>query len=983
MVKKANIKPSTLVHNCRFEIMEDRIVLSANPVVAMTTSGPEELDSSAWTAPQYETGSDLDMYALLNSSASTQKKYEQMFGLDQVRDLYGLDGSGQTIVIIDSGIAYDHNDLGGGFGQGYKVVGGYDFAENDNNPYDDASAGGHGTHIAGIIGSNSTLYPGVAPGVDIVVLRIFDDNGNANFDWLNQALQWVHANQNAFENPITTVNLSVGFQEDLYGYFDSINANLKVLHDDGIFISVAAGNSYQTSPDKMNYLANSEYVVAVGACNTTGDLSYFSQRDGSIIVAPGQNIKSTVPDYMGNKNGVADDYAILSGTSMASPYVAAASVLIRQAFGLIGKTDVNQDAIYDVMFRTADTIFDADSGGTYKRLNIQNAIESILPQDTLGDSASQATVIASQDGSFTLEGFFNTVNDRDYFVFTADQSGKVTIKAETSAGLNGTWDISNIPGAKIDANGNVTFEAVAGQKYTLGFNATGEIGAYTIKAWVGNEPIKPPVDPPVDPPVTPPVDPPVNPPVNPPVDPPVTESTSINKSQTTLGDQQLTEDGIWYAIKAVNSGIMTVEVTLPNGVKANNVVIEQLDSEGNVIATAQNTTRIDLNVTAGSTLQIRIRAIDGTISNATVQVTNLVRQEGKNILIVGTEDDDNIIYSAGSVHSVEINGAKYTFHADGVSSVHIDSGSGNDRVLLVGSGAAERVDMTGSETVFSSNSWRITVTGAETVSVDGNGGQDSFWFHGIEKNENLTVQTDRISVISEKFYAEIRNFKNVYAFSGGGQDTVVLYDSAGNDTLTVNESYAVFNSSGVNSQFYDFASLVAHATNGGHDTVTFTDTRGDDQFIGNAQSMKRLSGNQYAEANGFEQVNLVSFYNQGNDAVQLEDSTGDDTLVMSQHNVVLSGEYYSISVRGFDHVHASAVHGGNDRVLVYDTPEDGRVIARDKSIGVIDSVHEFGAYGFEEAWLYGRSNQVNSLDQGDIDYVLYALGEWSKVGGNE
>lgn len=962
--------------------MEDRIVLSVNPVVATATYGPEESDPSAWTAPQYESGSDLDMYALLTNSANTQKKYDAMTGLDQVRELYGLGGSGQTIVIIDSGIAYDHKDLGGGFGEGYKIVGGYDFAENDADPYDDGSSGGHGTHIAGIVTD-------VASGVDIVILRIFDDNGNANFEWLNEALQWVHANQYAFENPITAVNLSVGFQEDLYGYFNTINESLKVLYDDGIFISVASGNSYQSYPDQMNYLANSEYVVAVGACNTTGSLSYFSQRDESIIVAPGQNVKSTVPDYMGNKNGVTDDYAVLSGTSMASPYVAAASVLIRQAFELIGKTDVDQDDIYEVMYNTADTVYDSDSGGTYKRLNIQNAIESILPQDTLADSASQATAVSTLNDSFTLEGFFNTVGDQDYFVFTAEQSGKVTVKAETSAGLTGTWDISQIPGATIDANGNVTFEAVAGRKYTLGFNATGTIGAYTIKAWVGDEPVEPVEPEPTEPvvpdpdPVIPvdPADPPVNPPVNPPVDPPVTESgTLINKDQTTLDGQKITQDGTWYALKAVHSGIMTVEVTLPSGVKANNVVIEQLDSDGNVIATAQNTTRIDLNVTAGSTLQIRIRSIDGTISNASVQVTNLVRQEGKNVFIIGTEGDDNIVYSADSVHTVEINGAKYTFHADDVSSVRIDSGAGNDRVLLVGTGAAERVDITDSETVLSGNTWRVSVVGAESVSVDGNGGQDTFWFQGTEKNEHLTVETDRISVVSEKFYAEIENIKNFYAFSGGGQDTVTLYDSAGNDTLTVNESYSVFNSGGVNSQFYEFASLVAASRNGGHDTVTFTDTRSDDQFIGNAESMKRLSGNQYVEANGFQQVNLVSFYGQGNDSVQLEDSTGDDTLVISQHNFVLSGEYYSISVRGFDHVHASAVHGGNDRVMIYDTPTDGRVVARDRSIGVIDSVHEFGAYGFDEVWLYGRSNQINTLDQGEIDYVLYALGEWTNPG---
>ena len=48
-------------------------------------------------------------------------------GLSAVRDEYGLTGSGQTVAVIDTGIAYDHPALGGGSGAAYRVVGGYDF----------------------------------------------------------------------------------------------------------------------------------------------------------------------------------------------------------------------------------------------------------------------------------------------------------------------------------------------------------------------------------------------------------------------------------------------------------------------------------------------------------------------------------------------------------------------------------------------------------------------------------------------------------------------------------------------------------------------------------------------------------------------------------------------------------------------------------------------------------------------------------------
>jgi subtilisin family serine protease len=67
----------------------------------------------------------------------------------ELRAEQGLDGSGQTVAVIDSGVAWDHVALGGGYGPGYRVVGGWDFAEQDSNPYDDGPAGYHGTHVTG------------------------------------------------------------------------------------------------------------------------------------------------------------------------------------------------------------------------------------------------------------------------------------------------------------------------------------------------------------------------------------------------------------------------------------------------------------------------------------------------------------------------------------------------------------------------------------------------------------------------------------------------------------------------------------------------------------------------------------------------------------------------------------------------------------------------------------------------------------------
>src|SRR5689334_11913103 len=66
-------------------------------------------------------------------------------------------GAGQAIAVIDTGIDYTHPNLGGGFGPGHKVEGGYDFVDNDANPMDTY---GHGTEVAGVLAASPFDFNG-------------------------------------------------------------------------------------------------------------------------------------------------------------------------------------------------------------------------------------------------------------------------------------------------------------------------------------------------------------------------------------------------------------------------------------------------------------------------------------------------------------------------------------------------------------------------------------------------------------------------------------------------------------------------------------------------------------------------------------------------------------------------------------------------------------------------------------------------------
>src|SRR6478752_7223289 len=119
-------------------------------------------------------------------------------------------GAGQTVAVIDTGIDYTLPQLGGGYGSAFKVIGGYDFVDNDTNPMDTY---GHGTEVAGVLAAKpfnylGKHYQGAAPDANLVALRVDAANDPVPDERIQKALKWVLTNQATYN--IVAVNISFG-----------------------------------------------------------------------------------------------------------------------------------------------------------------------------------------------------------------------------------------------------------------------------------------------------------------------------------------------------------------------------------------------------------------------------------------------------------------------------------------------------------------------------------------------------------------------------------------------------------------------------------------------------------------------------------------------------------------------------------------------------------------------------------------------------
>ncbi|HEX2914688.1 MAG TPA: S8 family peptidase [Chloroflexia bacterium] len=334
-------------------------------------------DCAATTAPW-----DIEINAndVWNNSSGTASQYQ---------------GQGITVAVLDSGIAKGLGDFSNYNGAGNRVINQIKLNSSTNNMNDGY---GHGTLVAGIIGSNGSLsnnaYVGVAPQVNLINVKVTDDNGAASSSDVVSGMQWIYNyNQGLSQTDptrIRVVNISMNNSVASTYDTDPLCAAAEILWFNGVVVVTSAGNNGTST---LYAPANDPFVITVGAADDKGTTSLSDDAVASFsaygtittsvnglptvitkpdLVAPGRYIFSDVQSNAGIINGhtsyLKDSSCLtsstpcflkVSGTSFAAPMVSGAAALLLQS-----NPNLNPD---QVKYRLKATALQSAARGTWDK----------------------------------------------------------------------------------------------------------------------------------------------------------------------------------------------------------------------------------------------------------------------------------------------------------------------------------------------------------------------------------------------------------------------------------------------------------------------------------------------------------------------------------------------------------------------------------------------------------------------------------------
>jgi serine protease AprX len=326
----------------------------------------------------------------------TLERTAAAIGATGARQDFGVTGRGVGVAIIDSGITSYHDDLYSGGSRNIhdsRIVHFKDFTHPAStnalveHPSDDY---GHGTHVAGIIAGNGTdsagARTGIAPGANLIGLRVLDAEGHGYISDVIAAIDYAISIKSAYN--VRIINLSVASAVVESYLRDPLTLAARRASEAGIVVVAAAGNLGYNDRHEAQFGAvtspgNAPWVLTVGSTTHQGTarrsddaVAPFSSRGPTWIdfiakpdlLAPGVGIESltdphstlysTMPEYLldGTVKSWYKPYLSLTGTSMSAPVVSATVALMLEA-----NPHLTPNAVKAILHYTAQTIEDEDT----------------------------------------------------------------------------------------------------------------------------------------------------------------------------------------------------------------------------------------------------------------------------------------------------------------------------------------------------------------------------------------------------------------------------------------------------------------------------------------------------------------------------------------------------------------------------------------------------------------------------------------------
>ncbi len=395
----------------------------------------------------------------LNNLGSGSGNYDADIDAVEAWDITTGDAN-VLVAVIDTGIQIDHPDLLGRIyynlreevngidddGNGFvDDINGWNFYELDqgNNDVSDTSQS-HGSHVAGIIsanGNNQVGVIGVSPGITILPVKIFNDNGG----YASDLIRGMHY---AAKMGASIINVSLGGSDESQAEISMIDD----LQKHGILLVTSSGNSGKNSDVTQSFPGSYPHnnILNVAASNWFDEMEEYSTwgRNSVDVCAPGTQILSTV---------AIDGYEYYTGTSMAAPHVSGVAALVKSV-----RTDWDASMLKEAILSTVDLIPTAAgrtvSGG---RINAQSAV-SFAMQNTFFPNGLHIRIKSAVNGLYVnpkstdqsnqliadgvTRGASQTFEvervDDSTYAFKSLHNGKyVTVEAGGSEPLSATRDV--------------------------------------------------------------------------------------------------------------------------------------------------------------------------------------------------------------------------------------------------------------------------------------------------------------------------------------------------------------------------------------------------------------------------------------------------------------------------------------------------------------------------------------------------------------